>query len=173
MSLDSLAQRVRCFVFLCCVDVCKCTRGAAWQKCRLLCVTLTRLERQSCLSSSSSSSCVTSTQRLQSDLRGPGLPVSLPHSQHKDPDRATSQKPPPQSSRPELPANMPTTAVDLEGGRWRDEVVSPQNDRLVLTQRLEHIVPLHVSRPHSTSTTSTCSSCTLHILLLLTELIQN
>lgn len=50
-----------------------------WQKCVLLCVTLTRLERQPCLSSSS---CVTSAQRLQSNLKGPGLPVSLPTHPH-------------------------------------------------------------------------------------------
>lgn len=59
-------------VFVCgrlCASDCK--------KLCVLCVTLTRLERRPCLSSSSSS-CVTSTQRLQSELKGSGLPVSLP-----------------------------------------------------------------------------------------------
>lgn len=65
-----------------------------WQKCILLCVTLTRLERQPCLSSSSS--CVTSTQRLQSNLKGPGLPVSLPtHSHPRTPLMEQPARPPP------------------------------------------------------------------------------
>lgn len=44
--------------------------------CLLLCATLTRLETQPCLSSNRSS--VTSFHRLQSYLKGSGLPVSLP-----------------------------------------------------------------------------------------------
>lgn len=77
------------------VSVCiKWARQATWQKCILLCVTLTRLEGQPCLSSSSSSSCVTSTQHLQSNLKGPGLPVSLP-THPRTPDRTTSQIPTP------------------------------------------------------------------------------
>lgn len=60
----------------------------------LLSVTLTRQEGQPCLSSGSSdsSSCVTSTQRLHSNLKGPGLLVSLP-THPRTPDRSTGQMP--------------------------------------------------------------------------------
>ena len=83
----------RCFVSS--VSLRKRAREAVWQKCIVLCVTLTRLEGQPCLSSSSSSSsCVTSTQHLQSNLKGPGLPVSLPtHPRTPPSERTTSQTP--------------------------------------------------------------------------------
>lgn len=81
---------------------------AIFQKCILLWVTLTRLERQPCLSSNSSS-CVTSTQHLQSNLKGPGLPVSLPNQDPPHPPPRWNDQPdlPPLTLHfcPELPAN--------------------------------------------------------------------
>ena len=89
-----------------------------WQKCVVLCVTLTRLEGQPCLSSSSSSSstsCVTSTQHLRSNLKGPGLPVSLPtHPRTPLIDQPAS--PPPRHHHffcPELPANIHSCTLSV------------------------------------------------------------
>lgn len=83
--------------------------------CVLLCVTLTRLGWwwwggsggwggsgvvQDGLSSSSSSSCVTSTQHLRSNLKGPGLPSSLP-TRPRTLDRTNNYAyPPPHPSPP-------------------------------------------------------------------------
>lgn len=77
-----------------CVFVCVWAWGSAGGVCVLLCVTLTRLERQPCLSSSS---CVTSTQHLQTNLKGPGLPVSLPTHPRTPPPRYSNQPDPPHS----------------------------------------------------------------------------
>lgn len=96
----------------------KWTQEAMWQKCVLLCVTLTRLEGQPCLSissSSRSSSCVTSTQCLRSNLKGPGLPVSLP-THPRTPAKTTSQMPPtphPHPFCPELPENTHSCTLSV------------------------------------------------------------
>lgn len=66
--------------------------SASWHEFILLCATLTRLEKQCCLCSSS----VTLTQHLRFILKGPGLPVSLPshstrpHPLHKPPTNTPS-----------------------------------------------------------------------------------